>query len=223
MAPKVSDQHQEARRQQILKAALVCFAANGFHKTTMRDICREAGLSTGAVYSYFENKEVLIRALNEWGRQLNQAAFNAGTTEAGSQETLSPQAVMSKVLRAFILRAGDPTMRNAIRADAMFMTEMLTDDKLAHMGCEEYEQQLVGTIINIVTQMQETGCMDAQCNSRAVAEVLFSLVQGVYWQILINPNLDLHAYADAVEATVFGRLWISTPGCVEPNGGPEKD
>lgn len=209
MAPKVSDQHQEARRNQILEAALACFAAKGFHKTTMRDICREAKLSTGAVYSYFENKEALIQALNEWGKQMNQTAFGAGDRFSDS-----PKTAMAGVLKAFILRAGDPTMRNAIRADAMYMTEMLTDDKLAQMGCKEYEQQLLGTIVSMVTQMQEKGCMDPQLSSRAIAEMLFSLVQGLYWQLLINPKLDLQAYVQVVEATVFGDLWrTDAPGC----------
>lgn len=203
MTPKVSDQHQEARRRQILEAALACFAEKGFRKTTMRDICRAAGLSTGAVYSYFENKEVLIQALSEWGRQMNQAAFSAGELQG------SPKQALRSVLAAFIMRASDPNMRNAIRADAMFVAEMLTEPKLADMGCNDYETEVLGAIITIVEQLQQAGCVNNSLNSRSVAEVLFSLVQGVYWQSLLNPQLDFEAYTHAVEATVFGLLWQS--------------
>ena len=62
MTPKVSEQHVEARRKQILDAAFACFAREGFHQTTMQEICREAGLSPGAVYSYFNSKEEIIEA-----------------------------------------------------------------------------------------------------------------------------------------------------------------
>ena len=58
--PKVTQAHLEARRQQILDAAFGCFARQGFHQTTMQDICREAELSPGAVYRYFDSKEAII-------------------------------------------------------------------------------------------------------------------------------------------------------------------
>ena len=58
--PKVTEEHLEARRTQILDAALACFSRNGFHQTTMHDICSEAGLSPGAVYRYFDSKEAMI-------------------------------------------------------------------------------------------------------------------------------------------------------------------
>ena len=61
--PKVTEEHVAARRRQILSAALRCFARQGFHRTTMQDIFREADLSPGAVYSYFGSKDELIAAI----------------------------------------------------------------------------------------------------------------------------------------------------------------
>src|SRR5919199_1661456 len=61
--PKVTEEHVEARRRQILSAALRCFARQGFHRTTMQDVFREADLSPGAVYSYFKGKDELIAAI----------------------------------------------------------------------------------------------------------------------------------------------------------------
>jgi AcrR family transcriptional regulator len=61
--PKVTEEHVEARKRQILSAALRCFARQGFHRTTMQDIFREADLSPGAVYSYFKGKDELIVAI----------------------------------------------------------------------------------------------------------------------------------------------------------------
>src|SRR6266851_6449324 len=59
--PKVSQEHLERRRQQILDAAVDCFATRGFHATSMQDIFKAAGLSAGAVYRYFPSKAALIR------------------------------------------------------------------------------------------------------------------------------------------------------------------
>ncbi|MGI8436092.1 MAG: TetR/AcrR family transcriptional regulator [Chthoniobacterales bacterium] len=51
------------RREQILHAAMFCFAKRGFHQTTMQDISQEAGISVGLIYRYFENKEAVISAM----------------------------------------------------------------------------------------------------------------------------------------------------------------
>src|SRR5262245_58794364 len=51
------------RRQQILNAALICFAKRGFHQTSMHDVSAEAGISVGLIYRYFENKEAVISAM----------------------------------------------------------------------------------------------------------------------------------------------------------------
>ena len=38
------------------------FSRNGFHQTTVQDICLEARLSSGALYRYFDGKEDIIEA-----------------------------------------------------------------------------------------------------------------------------------------------------------------
>jgi TetR/AcrR family transcriptional regulator, transcriptional repressor of aconitase len=61
--PKVSEAHLEARRRQILDAALVCFSREGFHRTPMQAIFEESGLSPGAVYRYFKGKDEIVAAI----------------------------------------------------------------------------------------------------------------------------------------------------------------
>lgn len=51
------------RREQIMQAAMACFAKRGFHQTSMHDISAEAGISVGLIYRYFENKEAVIAAM----------------------------------------------------------------------------------------------------------------------------------------------------------------
>ncbi len=56
---------RNSRRNQILEAAQRCFKKHGFHKTTLRDIAQEFGMSAGHIYNYFSNKEAIIEALVE--------------------------------------------------------------------------------------------------------------------------------------------------------------
>jgi len=66
--PKLKPETQNARREHILDAAEQCFAQSGFHRTTMHDICKLAGVSPGALYVYFDSKEALIEGLTERDR-----------------------------------------------------------------------------------------------------------------------------------------------------------
>jgi AcrR family transcriptional regulator len=52
-----------ARPQEILDAALACFAEHGFAATRMEDIAGRAGVTKGTIYLYFENKEAVFKTL----------------------------------------------------------------------------------------------------------------------------------------------------------------
>ena len=81
--PKLAPEKQQARREHILDAAERCFICKGFHPATMDDICREAGVSPGAVYTYFASKEDLIAGLcdREKERFSKELARMAGSSD----------------------------------------------------------------------------------------------------------------------------------------------
>ncbi|MDO9110042.1 MAG: TetR/AcrR family transcriptional regulator, partial [Desulfatirhabdiaceae bacterium] len=58
------EREKERRRQQIMVAAKRVFSANGFNRSTMEDIAREAELSPGTIYLYFRNKDELYASLS---------------------------------------------------------------------------------------------------------------------------------------------------------------
>lgn len=59
------ERDRQLRRSDILKAAEHIFALRGYHKTTIRDIAKEAQYATGTVYLHFKNKDDLYFALFE--------------------------------------------------------------------------------------------------------------------------------------------------------------
>ena len=54
------NKEREARRELILSAALTLFAQNDFKNVTVREIAREAGVSPGTIYRYYENLDDLF-------------------------------------------------------------------------------------------------------------------------------------------------------------------
>jgi len=55
----------EDRREQIIDAAMRVFAQKGFMKATNKDVAREAGITPGLIYYYFQSKEALLKAVLE--------------------------------------------------------------------------------------------------------------------------------------------------------------
>ncbi|BCB04145.1 TetR/AcrR family transcriptional regulator [Bacillus sp. KH172YL63] len=63
MSPKVSREHKEQRRSDLINAARRVFIKKGYEHTTMKDVMDEAGVSRGGLYLYFDNKEDLFEAV----------------------------------------------------------------------------------------------------------------------------------------------------------------
>lgn len=59
--PRVSAAHEQEVRDRIVTAAVRVFSDKGFHSATIADVCRESGLSVGAIYTYFSSKDALFR------------------------------------------------------------------------------------------------------------------------------------------------------------------
>jgi AcrR family transcriptional regulator len=53
----------EARPAEILDAALTVFSARGFAQAKLDDVAKEAGVSKGTLYLYFDSKEALFAAM----------------------------------------------------------------------------------------------------------------------------------------------------------------
>lgn len=64
--PRLTDATKAARRAQIIEAAISCFLEKGYTNTSMSDIIKTSGLSSGSIYSHFSGKEdILNTAINE--------------------------------------------------------------------------------------------------------------------------------------------------------------
>jgi TetR/AcrR family transcriptional regulator, transcriptional repressor of aconitase len=61
--PKVSEEHKQRRHEQILEAAERCFARYGYEGATVVRLEEATGLSRGAIFNYFPDKEALFLAV----------------------------------------------------------------------------------------------------------------------------------------------------------------
>ena len=63
--PRVSSDQLAARRQEILDGARACFARFGYEGATVRRLEESTGLSRGAIFHHYRDKDALFLALAE--------------------------------------------------------------------------------------------------------------------------------------------------------------
>lgn len=76
----------EKRREQIIRGAVKLFREKGFHRTTTREIAKEAGFSIGTLYEYIRMKEDVLYLVcddiyNEMHHRLSSLPIQKGTKE----------------------------------------------------------------------------------------------------------------------------------------------
>jgi AcrR family transcriptional regulator len=120
----------QGRRMQVLDAAAVCFARSGFHGASMAQISKQAGMSAGHIYNYFDSKDAIIMAfvalrvehvtnrLLHVGEQADPLAFMFDEIVEIVDEHLNPE-FWSISMEMVAEASRNPTIATALRdADA---------------------------------------------------------------------------------------------------------
>lgn len=94
--PRVTEAYRTARRDEIVEAALRCFAARGYQRTSMADIIAESGLSAGAIYGHFSGKKELFAAVA--GRVLDARSSELESRRVEESAPLAPGQVIATLL-----------------------------------------------------------------------------------------------------------------------------
>ena len=195
--PKVTEEHVQARRRQILSAAMRAFARQGFHRTTMQDIFREAELSPGAVYSYFTGKDELIAAI------IGEMMGFIGETAALFSEPLPEgrlrrpgEALGEMIERYQELELG--TVEERARIFPHLVGEQQRNPQL-NTAVRAGIERLRAGFETLARTAQERGDLDPALEPEHFARLCISLLQGALLQVgLYGNELDLDGYARAM-------------------------
>src|SRR5436309_7181707 len=81
--PKVSQEHLDARRSQILEGARTAFAEHGYEGATVARLEEATGLSRGAIFHYFENKtDLFVELAMEMNTRFGDIVVESGLDDA---------------------------------------------------------------------------------------------------------------------------------------------
>ena len=78
-----TDTYRQHKKDQIVNAAAVVFAASGYSGAVIADIAIQAGIGKGTVYEYFDSKEDLFFAVFEWYQKKTEKAAINGIASGG--------------------------------------------------------------------------------------------------------------------------------------------
>ena len=193
--PRVSQSYLDARRRQIMDAAITCFAREGFHRATMQDIVAETGLSAGAIYRYFRSKEDIVAAI----AAEHHAAEAAALAEAGGGGDV--RAALRDLVEVSLGRLADPAEQRWRRVTVQVWGEALRNDRVMEIvraGLDEPVQILA----DLFRRGQRTGSLPPGLDPDGAARVCASIFQGLVLQQAWDPQLDVDAYIRAVMALI---------------------
>jgi TetR/AcrR family transcriptional regulator, fatty acid metabolism regulator protein len=186
------------KRQQILDAAVRVFAAQGYDKSRVGDVAREAGVAYGLIYHYFDSKEAVLEAVfrEAWGRLLTAVAL-AEQTAGTAPERL--ELVVKIVLRAW---RDDPDLVRLLVREVTRNPHI--QDELDEIG------QAFATLERIVAGGQAEGTLRPSLDARLSAWMLYGALEEILtgWVLGRLPD-DPEAVARAereVAATLVGGL-----------------
>lgn len=185
--PKVSPEHREQKKQQVLEAASLCFAKKGFHACTMQDICRQAGLSPGAVYGYFSSKEAIIQGMSEQEHVRNEAFFQ----QLKNREDV--RQVLDGLIDVFFDQFQEEKNRNCAKLGVMLLSESINNPKLSQL-LQANAQHIKGEILEIVENGKRLGKLSREFDSKSFVQALFAMHQGLVSQIVQGEEIDVPAY-----------------------------
>lgn len=194
--PQVREAYREARRNQIIDAAYRCFAEKGFQKATMRDICKAANLSVGAVYNYFRSKDDIIAAsVEEDQRRIAEMISSAASAD--------PEDPLANLIRVFLPYANEPQVARDAVVTFDLCSQSSRDPEIAEVFCKMLGVAL-DHVAEPVKRQQERGVINAELDPYSVATVLVALYQGFRYLRVFCPEIDVDGFGSVCQAMVRG-------------------
>ena len=196
--PKVSQQHLDARREQILMAAVVSFGRKGVQATRMQDIYDETGLSPGAVYRYFPSKQAILDAVFDKSLENNAALM------ANFQDTDDPLEAIEGVAQAVFGMLDEPDMLGMHKASVSIAAEALFDAGLAGKMAQ-LQQDMAARLGGLAARAQGPGQASTEVDADYAGRVLLAIFEGFRLQKLLDPSVDTARFVDAMEQITFSK------------------
>ncbi len=191
----------EDRREQIIDAAMHVFSEKGFTKATNKDVAREAGITPGLIYYYFESKEKLLEAMVE-----SRSPIRLLTSLTPQVLALPPEAFLRFIIRQILSIIEG---KNFIRVMRVMLPEIVHNPEMTPMVAG-FIQRVIGFLTSYLESKMEAGELRQSDASLAAQVFLGSIMGFVLRRHIIRDPLALQytpeQIADAIVDTLFSGI-----------------
>ena len=187
----------EARRVQIRAAAEQCFRQHGFHGTSIAQISKAAGMSTGHIYHYFENKEAIIADIvaQDLDRMLTLTAeLRAASDVKSAMVERAVEGVQDN------LDPGTAGLQLEIVAEAARNPHVADIVRTADRQCRDSLKATLRTL------RQAAGHQDSETSLAGMTEALAAMFEGLKIRSIRNPDLDQDAVVQTFRRMIHDLL-----------------
>lgn len=192
---------EEARRRQIIDAAVEVIVEAGYVRASLARIAGHAGISKGVISYHFDGRDELMRQLV---MQLYQrgAEYMAPRIEAAT----TPREKLTTYLTANLEFIDGH--RNHVRAMVEVVTNLRREDGTPEFLAGDGEEQIQAPLIEMLSDGQQAGEF-GDFDARAVARMIRDVIDSAAGRAVSVANLDMAAYIDQV-TTIFERATAHT-------------
>ena len=199
--PKVSQEYLDARRAEILDAAIACFSRDGFHCATMQDIVRQSGLSPGAIYNYFKSKEEIIEAI-----AVNRHAKERRMVTKAMKED-SKVSALKQIRDEFFGELKQRKERLRRRVSIQAWAEAQRNPKILRIVRRSF-QEPCKLLTNALAQAQRRGEISAEVDPEAMARFVIAAFHGLVLQAEWDESFSVEPQLKIIDMLL---ATISTP------------
>src|SRR5262244_1613390 len=191
----------EASREQLMAAAIDGFARLGYQGTSIDRIAREAGVTKGAVYYHFRDKEeLLFEAVKDRIGGFEQQVLEDTSPGRDALENLR------HVVDACFFHA---TVSNHRRFSITLMVEALDTNPRLSAEFRNILRRMRAFLANVVRRGQQRGTLRTDVAPEAVAAVLAAGIIGAEVQHYQDPEeIDLRRVLDTLVEQLG--TWLTT-------------
>jgi AcrR family transcriptional regulator len=209
---KLDEQTQAARREHILNAAEQCFARQGFHRTSVQDICREAGISAGAFYVYFPSKEALIAGLSEREKRLLADRL---AILGNAPDFMQAFATMAET---YCLQQTHDKLRLHLEINA----EALRNPTVRETVCS-IDNYVLDSFEQLIRQAHDEGRIKPTDDPAIIARVISIIGDGIFLHRALNKDFDASDVLPAILSLVSGLINPAETASLNKHDNSESD
>ena len=172
MAPKVSEEYKKERKRELIEAAKKVFIEKGFVHTSMQDIMDKAGISRGALYSYFDNIEHVFIEVLKYDDQKDIQYF-----VPSDEGSLWLQLKNWVEEQQFYIETIDQTLLYAMAE--FFLSSNYANNKDNFPYISERYNRTTEAIEEVLNEGMRKGEFRPQQSTRSIARYLISFINGL--------------------------------------------